>query len=105
MRPSRFLRAVCLILIGALAATLWWGYLFLEHARDDAIRAVDEFNAETEQMMTVYDRPLPDGSIPYQSEGADMEEIRTDFDERVEAEDEPTDACMGDLAEDEEVDE
>lgn len=34
-----------------------------------------------------------------------MEEIRTDFDERVEAEDEPTDASMGDLVEDEEVDE
>lgn len=33
-----------------------------------------------------------------------MEEISTDFDERVEAEDEPTDAAMGDLAEHEEVD-
>lgn len=105
MRASRFLRAACLLLIGALAATLWWGHLFLEHARQDAIRAVDEFNAETEQMMTVYDSPIPDVSNSYQSEGADMEEIRTYFDERVEAEDEPTDASMGDLVEDEEVDE
>lgn len=49
MRPSRLLRAACILLTGALAATLWWGYLFLEHAREDAIRAVDEFNAETER--------------------------------------------------------
>ena len=62
MRPIRFLRAACLLLTGALAATLWWGYLFLEHARQDAIMAVDEFNAETERMMTVYDRPIPDGN-------------------------------------------
>lgn len=63
MRPSRFLRAACILLTGALAATLWWGYLFLEHAREDAIRAVDEFNAETERMMTVYDRPIPEGNV------------------------------------------
>lgn len=63
MRPSRLLRAACILLTGAIAATLWWGYLFLEHAREDAIRAVDEFNAETERMMTVYDRPIPEGNV------------------------------------------
>lgn len=55
MRPSRFLRAACILLTGVLAATLWWGHIFLEHAREDAIRDVVEFNAETERMMTVYD--------------------------------------------------
>lgn len=62
MMPSRLLREACILLTGALAATLWWGYLFLEHARDDAIRVVDEFNAETQRMMTVYDRPIPGGN-------------------------------------------
>ena len=62
MRAIRFLRAVCILLIGAIAATLWWGCLFLEHARQDAIRAVGEFNAETERMATVYDRPIPGGN-------------------------------------------
>lgn len=61
MRTSRFLRAACIFLTGALAATLWWGYLFLGHAREDAIRAVDEFNAETERMAAVCDRPIPGG--------------------------------------------
>lgn len=59
MRPSRFLRAACMLLTGALAATLWWGYLFFEHAREDATRAVGESNAETERIMAVYDRPMP----------------------------------------------
>lgn len=61
MGPSRLLRAACILLTGALAATLWWGHLFLEHAREDAIRVVGEFNAETERMTTVYDRPVPGG--------------------------------------------
>lgn len=51
-----------MLLTGALAATLWWGHLFSEHAREDAMRAVDEFNAETERMTTVYDRPMPEGN-------------------------------------------
>lgn len=63
MRPSRFLRAACIFLTGALAATLWWGHLFLEHARDDAIRSVDEFNAETERMYPVYDRQIQEGNV------------------------------------------
>lgn len=63
MRPSKFLRAACILLTGVLAATLWWGHLFLEHAREDAIRDVGEFNAETERMMTVYDRPIPEGNV------------------------------------------
>lgn len=63
MRPSRFLRAACILLTGALAATLWWGHLFLEHAREDAIEAVEEFNAETERMYPVYDRPIPEGNV------------------------------------------
>ena len=54
MSPSRFLRAACILLTGALAATLWWGHLFLEHAQEDAIRAVDEFNADTERFVNVF---------------------------------------------------
>lgn len=63
MKASRFIRAACILLIGALAATMWRGYLFLEHAREDAIRTVDEFNAETERAMTVQDRPIPEGNV------------------------------------------
>lgn len=63
MRPSRFLRAACILLTGALAATLWWGHLFLEHARQDAIKAVDEFNKQTDRMATVYDRPTAGSGV------------------------------------------
>lgn len=52
-----------MLLTGVLAATLWWGHIFLEHAREDAIRDVGEFNAETERMATVYDRPVPGGDV------------------------------------------
>lgn len=63
MRPSRPLRAACIPLTGALAATLWRGHLFLEHAREDAIGAADELDAETERTMTVCDRPIPEGNV------------------------------------------
>lgn len=63
MRLCRALRTACVLAAGALVATLWWGHLFIEHAREDAIEAVEEFNAETERMYPVYDRPIHEGGV------------------------------------------
>ena len=57
LKTLRTLKATALILIGALAASLWWGYLLIEHSWQDARMETERVNRE---LSIVIDRRSED---------------------------------------------